>query len=167
MRKKLFTLVIVISICISSCVKKSGCLPLENTDIGLSTITDAWSCQHNDYSWTPYDGGFDAQGKIISSDIWTPHKSHPMSLQYKQILYCDRILLEEDDVYYSPYKYNTIDGNRHEILSVGYDHYDKSWRCTYECAIKDNNGPYYGFYTCSIEKTKADSILNMWTNFKR
>lgn len=167
MKKKLYTLAVVISISILSCERRTGCLLFENTNIGLCAVTGTWSCQHNDYSWAPYDGSFDAQGKIISSDIWTPQKSHSMSLQYKQVLYCDKILLKEDDVYYSPYMYNTIDGNRHEILSVGYDHYDKSWRCTYECAIKDNDGPYYGFYTCFIEKNKADSILNMWTNFKR
>lgn len=167
MKQKTFALLAVILICNSSCYRRNSCLLLENTNIGLSAITDTWSCQHNDYSWAPYDGNFDAQGKIISSDIWTPQKNHSIAFQYKQILYCDSTLLEEDDVYFSPYTFKTIDGNRHEILSVGYDHYEKSWRCTYECAIEDNNGPFYGFCTYSIEKDKVDSILNMWTDGKR
>lgn len=167
MKQKTFALLAVILICNSSCYRRNSCLLLENTNIGLSAITDTWSCQHNDYSWAPYDGNFDAQGKIISSDIWTPQKNHSIAFQYKQILYCDSTLLEEDDVYFSPYTFKTIDGDRHEILSVGYDHYEKSWRCTYERAIEDNNGPFYGFCTYSIEKDKADSILNMWTDGKR
>lgn len=155
------------SICISSCDKNSGCLTLEDTKIGLYPIADTWSCQHNNYSWAPYYGTFDVDGKIISCDIWTPQKKHSKSLQYKQIIYCDSTLLEEDDVYFSPYMYNTIDGNRPEILSVGYDYYEKSWRCAYECAIKDINGQFYGFQTQFIEKNKADSIVEMWLHTDR
>lgn len=166
MKKEVFALLIAVLTCVSSCDKRIGCLSLENGGVGLSTVTDTWSCQHNNYSWAQYYGAFDAQGKNISSDIWTPQKNHSMSLQYKQILYCDSTLLEEDDVYFGPCMYNTIDGMRHEILSVGYDYYEKSWRCTYECAIADNSGQFYGFHTYFIEKCKADSILNVWANFK-
>ena len=91
-------------------------------------------------------------------------KKHSSSLQYKQIIYCDSTLLEEDDVYSSPYMYTTIDGERHEILLVGYDYYEKSWRCEYEYAIKDNTGQFYGFHNCFIEKYKADSIVDIWLN---
>ena len=73
-------------------------------------------------------------------------------------------LLEEYDVYSSPYMYTTIDGERHEILLVGYDYYEKSWRCEYEYAIKDNTGQFYGFHNCFIEKYKADSIVDIWLN---
>lgn len=164
MKNIAFILVFVMSICVYSCDKKSGCLTIEDTKIGLSTIANTWSCQHNNYSWTPYYGTFDVEGKNISCDIWTPHEKHSSSLQYKQIIYCDSTLLEEDDVYFGPNIYNTIDGNRHEILLVGYDHYEKSWRCAYEYAIKDNTGQFYGFHTCFIEKNKADSIVDMWLN---
>jgi len=73
-------------------------------------------------------------------------------------------LLEEYDVYSSPYMYTTIDGERREILLVGYDYYEKSWRCEYEYAIKDNTGQFYGFHNCFIEKYKADSIVDIWLN---
>ena len=162
MKEIAFILVFVISIYFASCNKKGGCLTLKDTIAGLSTIADTWSCQHNNYSWASYYGTFDVEGKNISCDIWTPHKNHSSPLQYKQIIYCDSTLLEEDDVYFSPYMYNTIDGDCHEILSVGYDYYEKSWRCTYEYAIKDDDGKFYGFHTRSIEKNKADSIIEMW-----
>lgn len=150
--------------CITSCDKRNGCLTFDMPNIGLSTMDDTWSCQHNKYSWATYYGAFDAQGRIISCDIWTPQKCISPFLQYKQIIYCDSTLLEEDDVYFSPNMYNTIDGNRPEIVLVGYDHYEKTWRCAYEYAIKDNTGQFYGFHTRFIEKNKADSIVDMWLN---
>lgn len=164
MKNKTLYLVFVVSICFSSCGKKNGCITFDMANIGLSTIDDTWSCQHNKYSWYAYHGAFDVQGRIISCDIWTPQKYISPFLQYKQIIYCDSTLLEEDDVYFSPNMYNTIDGNRHEILLVGYDHYEKLWRCAYEYAIKDNTGQFYGFHTSFVEKNRADSIVDMWLN---
>jgi len=165
MKEKSLFLVLIISLCFFSCDKKSECRSFIN-NINLTDLDYRWTCQHNDYSWTPYYGSFNTKGKQISSDIWTPPKDNKTILQYKQILYCDSILLEELDVYYSPNMYSHIDGNRCEVLTIGFDYYENIWRCIYEYAIKDNceNQPqFYGFNTDFIEKTKADSIIEIWT----
>ena len=145
--------------------QNSGCRYVNPSPLKLTEIQDDWVCSHNDYAWTQYTGSFET--KSISSDVWCPRGKNDL-IQYKELLYCDSMLLEEIDVYFSPSTYLTIDGECNEVLSIGYDYYDKSWRCSMHRAVKivpdgdSNSCDKYGFKTGFVGKDYADSIKKSW-----
>lgn len=144
--------------------KECKCRSIDRSNIKLTEIDDNWTCGHDYYYTGIYEGTYDTTGKRLSCDIWTP----PIGGKYpdhKEIVYCDSFLLEENDVYYSPCLYNTIDGPVSEILYIRYDYYMHEWRCTYLHAVKLVSKGYKGLYclnTDFITKESADSIADSW-----
>ena len=165
-----FLMIFFLISCNFSTQKNSGCKCLSKSELKLklTAINDNWTCCHQNYYWGIYEGTYDTTGKHLSGDIWTP----PIDGNYphhKEIIFCDNFLLEEADVYYSPFWYNTIDGPVKEVLFIRYDYYMNQWRCSYEHAIKLVSKKYKGLYlltTDFIAKEVADSITDSWLNIE-
>lgn len=169
MKRIIMLLLILTVLSWFSCDRMAGerCRAVTIGSLKLTEIQNDWDCIHSKYAWSQYDGRFEINGRIISSDVWEPHTKENI-FQYKELLYCDTILLEEIDVYNSPNTYLTIDGECNEILSIGYDFYDCTWRCSIQKAIHvtdSTDSTYcgrYGFKTIRIDKGEADSIIKSW-----
>ncbi len=156
-----FLLVVLLTSCFTN-DKESKCRSIDRSKIKLTEIDDDWTCFHYDYNPSLYEGSFNTRGMRPACDVWTPPNSHA-PFENKEITYWNSTLLEETDVYSSPYWYETIDGKVHEFLYISYDFYEGKWRCSYEHAGKvDSNKNFYYTSTDSVSKAVADSIKNAW-----
>ncbi len=169
MKNTIYLLSLFVLLSCLSCnrTRISGCRNVDPATLELTEIQDDWVCSHNDYAWTRYTGSFETKPKSISSDVWRPRGKKDL-IQYKELLYCDSVLLEEIDVYFSPFTYLTIDGECNEVLSIGYDYYEQSWRCSMQQAVKIDSSrdsiscDRYGFKTSFVDKDYADSVIKSW-----
>lgn len=153
------------AILLTSCFtnnKESRCRSIDKSKIKLTEMDEEWTCYHYDYSPSLYEGSFGTGGMRPACDVWTPPNPNT-PFENKEITYWNSTLLEETDVYSSPYWYETLDGKVQEFLYIRYDFHERNWRCSYEHAEKsDSNKKIYYTRTDSVSKAVADSIKNAW-----